>query len=157
MIKKTFPITLNYQFDATRNNAKYSLDGEKYMNHGDFCEVLAKHCLGYAPVKDKNTRFDMGADIAELNASVKSIRCGLTDMKLGDDPEIWWNRFWTMCDHTQIVIWVCEHDGEADLWFMNHAEFKEFCEQFATWDKHNEKYRIQTCSNKTNAWLEGKL
>lgn len=104
MIKKTFENTLSYQYDATRERAKYTLDGKKYMNHGDFCEVLAKHCLGFKAEKDKNTRFDMGADIPELNASVKSIRCGLTDTKLGNEAEIWWNRYWAMCDTTQIII-----------------------------------------------------
>ena len=157
MIKKTFENTLSYQFDATRKNAKYTIDGEKWMNHGEFCEVLAKHCLGYEAKKDANTRFDNGADIPELNASVKSIRCGLTDMKLGNDPEIWWNRFWAMADDTQIAIWVCEHDEEVDLWFMTHEEFKEFCEKFAKWDDYCKKFRISTCANKTNAWLEARL
>ena len=36
MIKKTFENTLSYQFDATRKNAKYTIDGEKWMNHGEF-------------------------------------------------------------------------------------------------------------------------
>ena len=124
MIKKTYTNTLGFQFDPTRKNAKYTIDGVKWMNHGEFCEVLAKHCLGYEAKKDGNTAFNAGADIPELNASVKSIRCGLTDMKLGNDPEIWWERFWKMADETQIAIWVCEHDEEVDLWFMSHEEFK---------------------------------
>jgi hypothetical protein len=78
-------------------------------------------------------------------------------MKLGNDPEIWWSRFWAMADPTQIAIWVCEHDGEVDLWFMSHEEFKEFCAEFAKWDNYCAKYRISTCSNKTNAWLEKKI
>ena len=157
MIKRTYTNTLSFRFDADRKNAKYTLDGERYMNHGEFCEILAKHCLGYEAKKDANTAFNAGADIPELNASVKSINCGLTDMKLGSDAEIWWNRYWAMCDASQIVIWVCEHDGEVDLWFMSHEEFKEFCKEFAKWDSHCEKYRIKTCSNKTNAWLEARL
>ena len=157
MIKKTYPITIAYQFDPTRKNAKYTIDGVHYMNHGDFCEILAKDALGYEAKKDANTAFNMGADIPELNASVKSIRCGLTDMKLGNDPKIWWNRFWAMADPTQIAIWVCEHDGEVDLWFMSHEEFKEFCKEFAKWDGYCNKYRISTCANKTNAWLEKKI
>lgn len=157
MIKKTYTNTLSFRFDATRKNAKYTLNGGHWMNHGEFCEILAKHCLGYKAVKDANTAFNAGADIPELNASVKSINCGLTDMKLGNDPQIWWNRYWAMCDETQIVIWVCEHDEEVDLWFMSHEEFKKFCENFAKWDSYSEKYRIKTCSNKTNAWLEAQL
>ena len=157
MIKKTYTNTLGFQFDPTRKNAKYTIDGVKWMNHGEFCEVLAKHCLGYEAKKDGNTAFNAGADIPELNASVKSIRCGLTDMKLGNDPEIWWERFWKMADETQIVIWVCEHDEEVDLWFMSHEEFKEFCEKFAKWDDYCKKYRINTCANKTNAWLEAHI
>ena len=82
MIKKTYPITLSYQFDASRKYTKYSVNGEKWMNHGDFCEILAKHCLGYEPKKDSNTRFDKGADISALNASVKSYGGGLTKLKL---------------------------------------------------------------------------
>lgn len=154
MIKKTYTNTLPFQFDPTRKNAKYTIDGEKWMNHGEFCEVLAKHCLGYEAKKDANTRFDKGADIPELNASVKSYNGGLTDMKLSDDPEIWLNRFWAMSDETQIVIWVFEHGEEVDLWFMNHEEFKEFVKIAAKWDNHDKKYRFKTCANKTNAWLE---
>ena len=157
MIKKTYPITLSYQFDASRKYNKYSTEGEKWMNHGDFCEILAKHCLGFEPKKDANTRFDKGADIPELNASVKSYNGGLADMKLSDDPEIWLNRFWAMSDETQIVIWVFEHGEEVDLWFMSHEEFKEFVKIATKWDNHDKKYRFKTCSNKTNAWLEARL
>lgn len=38
MIKKTYPVTLSYQFDANRKYNKYTIDGEKWMNHGDFAK-----------------------------------------------------------------------------------------------------------------------
>ena len=153
MIRKTYENTMHYIYDGERKGAKYSLDGEHWLNGGEYKECLAKHCLGLKPTKDANTRFDKGADIPELNASVKSWNCGLTDMKLGDEPEIFWNRFWAMTDSTQIYIWVSEQSGIVNLWFMSHREFQLVASEFAKWDDYCKKFRFKTCETKINEWL----
>lgn len=157
MRKETYEINLNYTFDATRKGAKYTLDGEKYMNHGEFAECLAKSVLGFEAVKDANTRFDKGEDIPELNASVKSWNCGLTDMKLGDTKEEFLSKFWEMTNPTVQYIWVFDHDEMVDLYYMNLEEFKIFTEKFGSWDKHCKKIRFKTCMTKICAWFEENL
>lgn len=158
MKKMTFENNLTYIYDAERRSVKYSLDGgNKWMNHGDYAECLAKSVLGYEPTKDGNTRFDKGEDIPELNASVKSWSCGLTDMKLGDTREEFLARFWEMSNKDVNYIWVNDYAEMVDLYFMDSAEFKEFVERFGCWDKHDKKIRIKICINKIVTYLEENL
>lgn len=157
MKKLTFENTLEYTFDGTRRGAKYSLDGKKWLNHGEYAEVLAKHVLGYEAKKDANTRFDKGEDIEELNASIKSHNCGLTDMKLGDTKEMFLERFWQMSKENTTYIWVFDHDEEVDLYFMNMDEFKEFVNEFGSWDNHCRKIRIKKTLTKIIPWLEKRV
>ena len=56
MKKLTFENNLTYIYNADRKGAKYSLDGEHYMNHGEYAECLAKSVLGFEVHKDANTR-----------------------------------------------------------------------------------------------------
>lgn len=157
MKKMTFANNLTYTFDATRKNAKYTLDGVRYMNHGEYAECLAKSVLGYDVCKDANTRFDKGEDIPELNASVKTWKCGLTDMKLADNREEFLEKFWAMSGEKTTYIWVYDYADMVDLWFMNASEFKVFVEKFGNWDEHCKKIRISTCNNKINTWLETQI
>lgn len=158
MKKMTFENNLSYTYSADRKGAKYSLDnGEHYMNHGEYAECLAKSVLGYEPTKDANTRFDQGEDIPELNASVKSWNCGLTDAKLGETKDEFLAKFWEMSNPTVTYIWVYDYAEMVDLWFMNETEFRMFVEQFGSWDGYCKKIRFKTCNNKINAWLEAQI
>lgn len=154
----TFENNMSYIFDATRKGSKYSINnGESWMNHGEYCECLAKSVLGYDAVKDANTRFDKGEDIPELNASVKSWNCGLTDMKLGDTKEEFLTKFWAMSNPEVTYIWVYDYADMVDIYFMNEKEFKRFTEQFGSWDNYCKKIRFKTCNNKINAWLDERI
>lgn len=158
MRKETYENNLNYIYNADRKGAKYSLDGgEHYMNHGEYAECLAKSVLGFNAEKDANTRFDKGEDIPELNASVKSWNCGLTDMKLADNEKDYLRKFWKMSNHDITYIWVYDYADMVDLWYMTEKEFKQFVKQFGSWDNYCEKIRFKTCNNKINAWLEAQL
>ena len=158
MKKMTFENNLNYIYNAERKGAKYSLDGGvKWMNHGEYAECLAKSVLGYKAEKDANTRFDMGEDIPELNASVKSHNCGLTDMKLADNREEFLEKFWAMSTKGVTYIWVYDYADMVDIWFMNEDEFKMFVEECSTWDEYAKKIRFKLCNNKINAWLESHI
>lgn len=156
MKKETYVNNLNYIYDSERKNAKYSLDnGVHYMNHGEYCECLVKSVLGYEAKKDANTRYDMGHDIEELKASVKSWGCGLTDRKdMPKTPKQFLKEFWKG-EKSEVYIWVFDYADMVDVWYMSRAEFKHFVDTFATWDNYCQKFRIKTCNNKINAWLEG--
>lgn len=159
MKKITFTKNLSYIFNAERKGAKYSINGgQTWMNHGDFCECLAKSVLGYEPKKDANTRNDKGHDIPELNASVKSWNCGLSDRKdLGADRKNYFNNFFaTELPNTQ-YIWVYEYGEFVDLWFMTSDEFKTFVQECGMWDEYCKKIRFKLCDNKINKYLENKL
>lgn len=159
MKKATFEKNLSYIFDANRAGAKYSIDGgKKFMNHGDFCECLAKSVLGYEAKKDANTRNDKGHDIPELHASVKSWNCSLCDRKdLGDTAEDYFNNFFaTELDNTS-YLWVYEYGESVDLWFMDRMEFQAFTKACGSWDGYLKKWRFKLCNNKINAYLEAQL
>ena len=157
MEKRTFNNTLTYKYIGDRKGAKYTFDGEHFMNHGEYAECLAKFVLGYKAEKDANTRFDAGEDIPELNASVKSWNCGLTDTKLADNKEDFLRKFWEMSNPNVTYIWVYDYADMVDLWFMNTEEFKRFVNHCATWDEHCKKIRFKLCNNKINAYLEAQL
>lgn len=158
MRKETYVNTLEYIYDGTRKNAKYSVDnGETWKNHGEYCEILAKKVLGYEPKKDGCTAFDKGDDIPEIKASVKSQNCGLTECKdMPKTPAEFMAEFWKR-DASEQFIWVYDYAESVDLWYMDRNEFARFVNQFATWDGYCVKYRIKTCNNKINAWLEAQI
>lgn len=158
MRKETYMHNIEYIYDESRKNSKYSLDGgEHYMNHGEYCECLAKAVLGYEAKKDANTRHDKGHDIPELKASVKSQNCGLTDRKdMPHNKQDFMRKFWRT-EKTETYIWVYEDGTIIDLWYMTRKEFQKFVRRFATWDEYCKKMRIKTCNNKINTWLETQL
>lgn len=157
--KETYAKNLSYEYHAERKNAKYTLDGAHFMNHGDFCECLAKSVLGYEPKKDGNTKYNKGYDIEELHASVKSWNCGLTDTK--SLRGLGFEKFITTFFNTELkdttYIWVYEYDEYVDLWFMNKSEFEYFTRNCATYDNYSQKVRFKLCNNKINAFLEEML
>lgn len=157
MKRLTFENTLYYTFDGARKGAKYSLDGVHYMNHGEFCECLAKHVLGYVASKDANTRFDMGEDIPELNASVKSWNCGLTDMRLSNDRDEYLAKFFAMSNPSTTYIWVDDYADMVDLYFMDYEEFKAFTYEIGTWDSYCSKIRFKLSRKKIVQYFEAKL
>lgn len=158
MKKETYEINLEYIFCPERKNAKYSINnGLSFMNGGDFCECLAKSVLGFEVKKDANIRYDKGHDIEELKASVKSWNCGLTDRKdMPKSPKEFLEKFWET-ENSEMFIWVFPYSEMVDLWYMDRNEFKKFVEKFASWDNYCTKFRIKTCNNKINAWLEENL
>lgn len=131
------------------------------MNHGEICEVFCKAALGYKPVKDANTRHDKGHDIEEINASVKSHSCGLTDRKdlraICNNKEEFITKFFEEEQKDTIYIYVCEKDGFVTLWFMNREEFITFTENFGSYDKHDKKIRFKKADSTINKYCEKML
>ena len=85
MTKTEYTINFKFTFDPTHKGAPYTLDGEHYMNSGEFAEVADKMVKGYGSKKDANTPFDKGSDIEETNTSVKSSKATLTSAQIGYD------------------------------------------------------------------------
>ena len=149
----TAEMPMPYLFDPTHKRAPYSLDGgNKWMNHGEFCERMSKVAFGFAPTKD-SVAYDKGYDIPELKASVKSYKCGLSNCKdMPQTPTEFLAEFWRR-DIAELHIYVCDHGEYLNLYLMDTAEFKGFVEHFAKWEEARHNFRIYTCDNKVEAWL----
>lgn len=143
---------LNFIYDPKHNRARYSLNGENWMNHGEFCERIAKAILGFQPTKD-SVAFDKGYDIPELKASVKSYKCGLSNCKdMPKTPDAFLAEFWKR-DIAELHIYVCDHGEYFNLYLMNTPEFKAFIARFGKWEEDPHTFRISTCDNKIETWL----
>ena len=85
MTKTEYTINFKFTFDPMHKGAPYTLDGEHYMNGGEFAEVADKMVKGLGSKKDANTPFDKGSDIEETDTSVKSSKATLTSAQIGYD------------------------------------------------------------------------
>lgn len=158
-MKKTSHVnTLNHLYNANRKGAKYSLNnGETWCNHGEYAECLAKKVLGYDTEKDANTRFDKAHDINEINASIKSWKCSLTDMPLADNFDEYVEKFFAISDDNTTYIMVNDYADMVDLYYMNAAEFRMFVEKFGSWEKSRNKVRLEKAMSKMVIWMESNL
>lgn len=152
-IKKVLPITVSYLFDAERKGAKYTFDGVHYMNAGEWKEAIAKAVLGYMARKDGNTAYNMGSDIPELNASVKSSKASLTNMVLADTFEESVKTYFANV-HSNLFIWVEVVDENAVLYMMNAEEFELFIRKFSALNERG-VIRFKATSSKLVSFLEG--
>lgn len=151
----TAELPIPFIYDPTHTRSRYSLNnGENWMNHGEYCEKMAKAILGYKPTKD-SVAFDKGHDLPELNASIKSYKCGLSDCKdMPKTPDAFMKDFWKR-EKATLFIYVCDHGDYMNLYFLNRSEFKQFIDKFAKWEessgRHN--FRMYTCDNKVERWF----
>lgn len=144
--------TIKYTFDPNRKGAKYTLDGTHYMNGGEFAEVATKAALGYEAHKDANTAYNEGSDIPEINASVKSSKATLVNMKLADNfdesVEVYFQN-----THSTCFIYTVLMDDMTNIYMMNETEFKAFIYEFAGLNERG-FIRFKATSGKTIQWLE---
>lgn len=152
----TANLPIAFIFDPINHKrACYSLDGgENWMNHGEYCERMAKAILGYKPTKD-SVAFDKGHDLPELQASIKSYKCGLSDCKnMPENPKDFLKDFWKR-ETAKMFIYVCDHGDYMNLYLLNRSEFRMFVNRFFKWEvtssRHN--FRMYTCDNKVERWL----
>lgn len=156
MKKATYEINLDYIFDSTHKGANYSFDnGKHWCNGGDFAEIITKSVLGFEPVKDKNTRYDVASDIQELNASVKSSRFTLVNLKLANDFDETVKTYFKTT-HSSIWIFTVVIEKTAMLYYMNKEEFTTFMYQFCFFNER-EQIRCKAVSGKMIKWLEERL
>lgn len=130
MLKDISTITLKYAHDASHKGAPYTLDGEHYMNYGQFAQVLVDHRLTGQTRKPDNIPFDADSDIPELSISVKSFRFTLASALKGDDLETILEEYSDkVASHTWAYAEVV--GDELHTYFMDKAEFIDFCRAFA--------------------------
>lgn len=154
MKKEVKTITLNYTYDTAHKGTNYTLDGQHWMNGGEFAEVITKSVLGYEAKKDANTSYDVASDIEELNASVKSSRFTLVNKVLAETFEETINRYFETVHSTQWIYTVVMEDT-CTLYTMTATEFKEFLYKFCFFNERKQ-VRAKATSGKMIAWFESK-
>ena len=156
MTRTDFAINFKFQFDPTRKGAKYTLDGEHWLNNGEFAEVADKAVKGYDLNKDANTAYDMGSDIEETCTSVKSGKATLTSKVLGQNKEEVIETYFANV-HSTNWDWVIVVDDMVIIYNMNAEEFREFLTEWATYDDNRKVVRFKTTSSKMVRWLEDRM
>ena len=156
MKKATYVVNVPYVFDPAHKGAPYSLNGgTNWTNGGELKETLLKAALGYEARKDANTPYDMGSDIEELNASVKSNKATLVNKVLGSNyMEVKATYFATV--HSTMWIWVSLVDEVLVAYYMNAEEFSEFMDNWASFDNSRKVIRFKAESMKMLQWLEAR-
>ena len=159
MRKTTHINTMKYTYDGTRQSrAKWYIDHiEKWLNHGDYAEILCKHCLGYDPVKDVNTAYDKGHDIPELAASVKSWQCGLTTKKDMPREKMEFLEVFMANDPSEQFIFVADVADEVNLYYLDRKEMRDFILSLWTWDSHCNNWRVTKSTTKIFTYLEARV
>lgn len=153
MKKSIWQIKIDFRYYVNRRGSKYTLNGEKFLNRGEFAEIVAKSACNEPLVKD-NAKYDKASDIESLKASVKSSGFTLVNAKLGNTLTESINRYF---ETTVSTVWVYTViiDDTAELYWMNREEFKEFLETFCYMNERG-FVRCRKTSGKMIAWLEGK-
>jgi len=155
MEKLIADITLDYTYNTAHKGANYTLDGTRWMNGGEFAEVITKAVLGYKPVKDGNSKYDTASDIMELNASVKSSRFTLANVKLAETFEETIDKYFETV-HSTLWIYTVVVEKTATLYYMNKDEFREFLYKFSGLNERH-LVRGKHTSGKMIAWFENRL
>lgn len=156
MRKEIFTINFDYNFNANRRGAKYTLNGEHWLNAGEFVEIAVKSGLGLELHKDACTAFDKGDDIPEYKASVKSPKFTLTTVNLGDNKdEIIAHYFERTASET--AIWGFVAGEEVITYWMTMDEFREYLNEWGYFDKHSHYVRGKALSGKMLNWLDERV
>lgn len=153
MKRTEYKINFKFTFDPTHKGAPYTMDGEHYMNAGEFAEIADKMVKGLGSKKDANTPFDMGSDIEETSTSVKSSKATLTSAKIGYDFDSIKKCYFARV-HSTNWDYVVILDDSVIIYNMNASEFDSFLTNWATYCADRNVIRIKATSTKMLRWLE---
>ena len=155
MKKMTYTNNLTYSYNPTHKGAPFTLDGQKWMNRGEYMECAIKAVLGYEPKKDANIPFNLGSDIPELNASVKSSKFTLTSKSLGSSfEENIKNYFKTVYSTTW--LYGIELEEQIIIYEMTKQEFENFLREFSSLNERK-VIRCKATSLKMIKWFEDRV
>lgn len=157
MKKYSYTNTMPYAFDPNHTRAHY-LIGDKYKNHGEWLESVAKFHRGLEYIVNPATSYDEGSDIESLNASVKSSGASLACI-YGDYEAIKATYFANV--HSTLWIYMENIGEEIAEYHMDRGEFEEFLDNFSELAResgsHLTKIRIRKTSLKMLRWLEERV
>jgi len=153
MNRTEYTINFHFEFNPEHKGAPYTLDGEHYMNGGEFAEIADKMVKGLGSTKDANTPFDAGSDIAETCTSVKSSKATLTTKQIGFDFDSI-KRCYFARVHSTNWDYVVILDDMVIIYNMNAEEFGEFLDNWATYCKDRNTIRFKATSGKMLKWLD---
>lgn len=145
-----------YTFDINHKGAHFTFNGKKFMNSGEFCEVELKYCFGLKAIKDFNTPFNEGSDIEKFEMSVKSSKATLTSMVLGNSFENVLKKYFEETA-SKTWAWVTIIEDTLTVYIMNKNEFKNFTENWSTFDTHRNVIRYKATSGKMIKWFEERI
>lgn len=155
MFKYTYTNNMPYVYDPSRKGAKY-LIGDKYKNHGEFLESVAKFHRGLEYLVNPTTSWDTGSDIESLHASVKSSKSSLARVYGNSFEAIKESYFANVA--SSLWIFMVDIGEEITEYHMNTEEFSNFLDVFGATGiesgSHLMKIRIQAVSKKMIVWLE---
>jgi len=156
MTKTEYRINFKFQFDPTHKGAPYTMDGDHFMNGGEFAEIADKMVKGLGSTKDANTPFDKGSDIEQTNTSVKSSKATLTSAQIGYDfnsiKRCYFERV-----HSTNWDYVIVIDDTVVIYNMNASEFESFLDNWAAYNKERNVIRIKATSGKMIRWLDERV
>jgi hypothetical protein len=155
MVKIVKKNLVEYSFVESHKYAHYTVNGETFMNCGDFLEIALKAVLGLKPVKDGNGKFSEGSDIEEYKMSVKSGKATLTSVELGDTKEEILNNYFAQTASTSWA-WVTMIDENIIAYIMNKAEFTEFTKNWTS-PVYDKKLRYKSTSPAMLEWLNKRV
>lgn len=138
-----------------KRQVPYNING-KDDNGGAANECAVKSGLGLPAIKDGNGAFDVGDDIPEYNASVKSSAATLVNRKLGNNFDEVINAYFEQV-HSK-VVWYSVIDIEhkqVTVYEMNHKEFRQYLKLFSRFDETRKVIRLNKDAKSKNLyWLE---
>ena len=153
MTRTEYPINFHYEFHSEHKGATYTLDGEHFMNAGEFAELADKMVKGLGSTKDANTPFDKGSDIPETYTSVKSSKATLTGVQIGYDFDSIKQCYFARV-HSTKWDYVIIVDDTVIIYNMNASEFSNFLDNWAVYYKDRNNIRIKSTSTKMIKWLD---
>ncbi len=155
MFKYTYINYMPFSYDPSRKGSKY-LIGDKYKNHGEFLESVAKFHRGLDYLVNPTTSWDTGSDIESLHASIKSSKSSLARVYGPSFEAIKETYFANVASTTW--IFMIDIGDEITEYHMNASEFSDFLDAFGATGiesgSHLMKIRIQGVSKKMIVWFE---
>ena len=158
MKKITYINTMPFTYDPNHRGAHY-LIGEKFKNHGEWLESVAKYHRGLEYLVNPAVSYCEGSDIEELRASVKSSNASLARV-YGPTYEAIKESYFANV-HSTLWIYIQDVGEEIIEYHMNKEEFETFLDEFHELAKesgsHLQKIRIKKTSIKMLNWLEERV
>lgn len=147
-------INFGWHYDHAHAGAHYVVeDREGFLNGGQFKEYAPKRILGLDTKLDP-VRFDLGSDIPELGASVKSDNASLTDVFLGNTKEEILRNYFDRVVSREFW-WVDQPERDLLVVYkMDLNKFRKFCELFGAYRQSEKKVRFPKMNTKMLGWLK---